>query len=77
MQDICLNYAALCHEHCASHELLKHQCWSYLEGEHELVALEQAEACVVVDIKGQCLHNVAQTSLKAGCLPAKRSFGHS
>ena len=41
---------------------------AYLEGEHELVALKQAEAGVVVHIKGQRLNNVAQTSLQAGSL---------
>ena len=77
MPDIHLNHSALRHERCASHELLQSQCWPHLEGEHELVALKQAEAGVVVDIKGQSLHNVAQTSLQAGCLPAGRSFSHS
>lgn len=77
MQDIRLNHAALRHEHWTRHELPKSQCCPYLEGEHELVALKQAKTCVVVDIKGQSLHNVAQTSLEAGCLPAGRGFSHS
>ncbi len=41
---------------------------AYLEGEHELMALEQAEASVIVHIKGQSLHDVAQASLQAGRL---------
>ena len=39
------------------------------------MALKQAEACVVVDIKGQSLHNVAQAGLQAGCLPAETCVG--
>ena len=41
------------------------------------MALEQAEACVVVDVKGQSLHNVAQARFQAGCLPAETCFGLS
>lgn len=74
MQDVSLN-KALHHAHCASYEVIWDQHWAYLEGEHELVALEEAEACVVVHIKGQGLYNVAQASLQAGCLLPEKGFG--
>ena len=43
--------------------------WSaHLEGKHQLVALKQAEAGVVVHVESQSLHNVPQPSLQARSL---------
>ena len=50
---------------------------AHLEGEHELVALKQAEAGVVVHIKGQSLHYVAQASLQAGSLQSHKNHRNS
>ncbi len=46
---------------------------AHLEGKHELVALKQAEAGVVVHVKGQSLHDVAQASLQAGRLQSHKN----
>ena len=73
MQNTSLSVASH-HAWYASYEVKREQHWPYLEGEHKLVALEEAEACVVVHIKGQGLHNIAQASLKAGCLPHKEAL---
>ena len=50
---------------------------AHLEGEHELVALKQAEAGVVVHIKGQSLHYVAQASLQAGRLQSHKNHSNT
>lgn len=42
----------------------------HLEGEHELVLLEEAQACVAVHIKGEGLHDVVQPVLQHDVLLA-------